>query len=123
MSKWVNDLVNDAALDVIATATRLFVCSTQPATYAEAADDNNLATKTISGADFAKANGDSSGRKVTVAAQNGLNVDTGGTAQHVALGIAGTSTLVYVTTCTSQVLTQNNTINIPAWKIELADPT
>lgn len=122
MAKWANDAVMDAALDYVATADRLFVCSTQPATYAEAAEDNNLATRTLTSGDFAKANGDGGGRKITVAAQTGLNVDHGGTAQHVALGIAGTSTLVYITTVTSQVLTLNNTINVPAWKIQIADP-
>lgn len=123
MAKWANDAMMDAGLDYIAGADRLFVCSAQPATYAEASATYDLVTHTLAGGDFAKANGDASGRKVTIAAQDGLNVDHGGTATHIALGIAGSSTLVYVTTCTSQVLTENNTINVPAWKIELADPT
>jgi hypothetical protein len=48
-------------------------------------------------------------------------VDTSGTATHVALCDA--TRLLYVTTCTSQALTSGNTVNIPAWDIEIADPT
>jgi hypothetical protein len=123
MAKWANDLVMDAALDYIATATRIFVCSAQPATYAEASSTYDLATGTIDGTDFTKANGDSSGRKVTVSAQSGLAVDHSGTATHIAIGIASGSELVYVTTCTSQALTAGNTVNVPAWDVEIADPT
>jgi hypothetical protein len=49
---------------------------------------------------------------------------TDGTATHVALIITGSSTLLYGTTCTSQALTANgsNTVNVPAFDIEIADP-
>ena len=78
----------------------------------------------IDGADFTKANGDTSGRKVTVAAQSGVLIDASGTANHIALVRVGDSTLLYVTTCTSQALTAkgSNTVNFPAWDIEFADP-
>jgi len=33
------------------------------------------------------------------------------------------SVLYYVTTCTSQALTSGNTVNFPAWDIEIADPS
>lgn len=72
--------------------------------------------------DFIKANGDTSGRKVTVAAKSGVNVDTSGTATHVALVSVGDTTLRYVTTCTSQALTSGNQVNFPAWDIETAAP-
>jgi hypothetical protein len=50
-------------------------------------------------------------------------IDTSGTAAYIAL-VDGTR-LLYVTTCTSQVLTANgsNTVNFPAWDVEIADPT
>jgi hypothetical protein len=73
--------------------------------------------------DFTKANGDTSGRKVTVAAKSGVSVTASGTATHIAIARSTDSTLRYVTTCTSQALTSGNTVNIPAWKIEVADPT
>ena len=75
--------------------------------------------------DFTTANGDTSGRKVTMGAKSSVLIDTSGTANHVALVRVADSTLIYVTTCTSQALTANgsNTVNFPAWKIEIADPT
>lgn len=124
MAKWANDLVMDAALDEIATATRMDVCSAQPANFAGIAAVA-LADVTLDSGDFSKANGDTSGRKVTVAAQNGVLIDTSGTATHVALSRESDSTLLLVTTCTSQALTANgsNTVNVPAFDDEIADPT
>lgn len=125
MAKYSNDAVMDAALDVIATATRQIACSAQPTTYTEANATYALADVTMSSGDFTKANGDTSGRKVTVAAKSGVLIDTSGTATHVALVRVADTTLLYVTTCTSQALTANgsNTVNFPAWDAEIADPS
>jgi len=125
MAKASPDIVLDGALDVIASATKLVVCSSQPTTYTEANATYALADIVIDSGDFTKANGDTSGRKVTIGAQSGVLIDTSGTAQHVALIRTADSTLIYVTTCTSQALTANgsNTVNVPAFKIEIADPT
>lgn len=126
MAKWANDNVMDAALDYIAKADRLFVCKDQPSDYADAASTEDLATVTLTAGD---GNGDytiaddTSGRKVTIAEQATITVDHTGTATHIALGIAGSSTLVYVTTCTSQALTAGNTVTVPAWKVGIADPS
>lgn len=124
MAKFAVDAVIDGTLDVYAAATRLFICSAQPANYTEASSTYALADVTIDSGDFTKANGDTSGRKVTVGAQSSVLIDASGTATHVVLGIAGSSTLLGGTTCTSQALTANgsNTVNIPAWDIEVADP-
>ena len=121
MAKWANDLVMDAALDYIAGATFQVACSGQPANYAGIAAVA-LADVALAGGDFTKADGDTSGRKVTVAAKSGVTIDTTGTATHVALHDG--STLRYVTTCTSLALTAGggNTVNFPAWAIEIADP-
>jgi len=125
MAKAANDIVMDGALDIIATATRQIACSAQPTTYTEANSTYALADVTLSGGDFTKANGDTSGRKVTIGAKSGVLIDTSGTATHVALLDVTNSKLLYVTTCTSQALTANgsNTVNFPAWDIEIADPT
>ena len=124
MAKFAADIVMDGALDIIASATKQVACSAQPTTYAEANATYALADIVIDGTDFTKANGDTSGRKVTVAAQNGVLIDTSGTATHVALVRTADSTLIYVTTCTSQALVANgsNTVNFPAWDVEVADP-
>lgn len=124
MAKFAVDAVLDGSLDVVATATKLVVCSAQPTTYTEANSTYALADVVIDSGDFTKANGDTSGRKVTVGAQSSVLIDTSGTATHVALVITASSTLLYGTTCTSQALTANgsNTVNVPAFDIEIADP-
>lgn len=122
MAKIVHDDVLDGALNIIKNnASLMTVCSAQPATRAEAVSTYALADVAVSSADFTLANGDASGRKCTVAQKTGVTVDASGTATHIAL-VDGTR-LLYVTTCTSQVLTAGNTVNIPAWDIEIADPT
>ena len=124
MAKAAPDIVMDGALDIIATATKQIACSAQPTTYTEANATYALADVVIDSGDFTKANGDTSGRKVTVAAQTGVLIDTSGTATHIALVRTADSTLIYVTTCTSLALTANgsNTVNFPAWDVEIADP-
>jgi hypothetical protein len=100
----------------------MVACSAEPANYAGLAAVS-LADVAMTGGDFTKANGDASGRKLTMAAKNGVAVDSNGTATHVALANTATSTLRYVTTCTGQALTTGSTVNFPSWKIEIADPT
>lgn len=121
MAKWSSNLVLDAALNKIATSTQMIVCSQQPTTRTEAVSTYALASVSVTGSDFTIANGDTSGRKVTVAAKSNISVTASGTATHIALVDA--TDLLYVTTCTSQVLTAGNTVNTPAWKAEIASPT
>lgn len=121
MAKAVADAVLDAALDKIATATIMTACSAEPTTRAEAVTTYALADVVTSSGDFAKANGDTSGRKVTVAQKSGVTVDATGDATHVAL-CDGTD-LLYVTICTSQTLTSGNTMTFGSWKVEIGDPT
>ncbi len=121
MAKYTSDSVLDAALDKVASATILTVCSNQPTNRTEAITTYKLADVTVDSSDFTKANGDVSGRKVIVAAQNAVPVDASGNAQHIAL-CDGTE-LLHVTTCTSQTLTAGNTVNVPAFDVEFLDVT
>ena len=121
MAKSVSNDVLDAALNEIATGTIMTACSAEPTTRAEAVTTYALADVTMTGGDYTNADGDVSGRKVTVAAKSSVTVDSSGTATHVA--ICDGLVLLYVTTCTSQALTSGNTVNFPAWDIEIADPT
>lgn len=127
MAKSVNDVVLDAALDKIATADIITICTTEPTTYAEATATNKLADMAVTpghgNGDFTKADGDVSGRKLTIAQQDDLVIDASGTAAHVALCDSATSTLLYVTTCSNQPLVNPGFVTIPAWKIEFADPS
>jgi hypothetical protein len=123
MAKFANDAMMDAALDYVDQSDETNVCSAQPTTFTEATATFSLADVAMTpDTDFTKANGDTSGRKVTVAAKSGVSVDATGTATHIALTRSADSSLRYVTTCTSQALTSGNTVNIPAWDIEVADP-
>ncbi len=126
MAKTVHDDVLDGALNILKNnVTRQVACSAQPTTYAEGNATYALADVTLASGDFTNANGDTSGRKTTVAAKSGVLIDTSGTATHVCLLDVTNSKLLYVTTCTSQAVTANgsNTVNFPAWDIEIADPT
>jgi N-acetylglucosamine-6-phosphate deacetylase len=123
VAKSVHDDVLDGALNIIKNnCTRMVACSTQPTTYTEGNATFALADVTMASGDFTAANGDTSGRKLTIAAKSSVTVDTSGTFQHVALLDVTNSKLLYVTTGTSQALTSGNTINFPAWDIEIADP-
>ena len=128
MGKSVNNDVLDAMLDYIAdNGDILTVCSTEPTTYTEATATYKLADVTLTkgdgNGDYTIGEGDTSGRKLTVAEQANFDVATSGTAQHVAICDSVNSKLLYVTTCTSQALTAGNQVTVPAWDIEVADPT
>lgn len=122
MAKSVHNDVLDGAFDVLDQADIMTVCNAEPTTRTEAITTFKLADVVMTpNTDYTKADGDSSGRKCTVAAKSAVPVDSSGTATHVALCDA--TRLLYVTTCTSQALTSGNTVNFPAWKVEIADPT
>lgn len=122
MAKSVNNDVLNAALDIIKNNCNVMtICSAEPTTRTEAITTYALGDAAMVSGDFTHADGDTSGRKTTVASKSSVNVDSTGTGTHVAL--CDGSRLLYVTTCTSQVLTSGNTITFPAWDIELADPS
>lgn len=122
MAKSVHDDVLDGAFDVLDQANEMNANSAEPTTRTEAITTYMLADVAMTpDTDFTKAAGDTSGRKVTVAAKSGVTVDSSGTATHISLVDA--TRLLYVTTCTSQALTAGNTVNFPAWDVEIADPT
>lgn len=126
MARKVDDSVLDAPLDqIINNCDKMTACDAEPATFADANNGgvNFLADVAMASGDFTKADGDTSGRKVTVGQKTGVTVDNSGTVTHVALLDTVTSTLLYVTTATSQALTAGNTMTFNAWDIELGDPS
>ena len=124
MAKYVHDDVLDAAFSLIKTdCDKMTACSAQPTTFAEGDASLALAEAAMAGSDFTIADGDVSGRKVTVGQKTGVTVGASGTATHVALLDTANSKLLYVTTCTSQVLTAGNGMTFEAWDIEIADPS
>jgi hypothetical protein len=124
MAKSVSSTVLDAALNLIKNnANQMVVCSAQPTTYAEANATFKLASVAMAAGDYTLAAGDTSGRKATMGAKSGLAVATSGTATHIALIDTVNSVLYLVTTCTSQAINTGGTVDIPAWKYEIQNPT
>lgn len=119
MGKVATDGIIDGGLDKIATCVNLTVCAGQPISFADITT-KKLATVVVNGADFTKANGDTSGRKVTVASQSSVSITATGTADHVVID-DGVSEYE-VTTATSQALTSGGTVTTAAFDIEIADP-
>lgn len=121
MAKLVHNDVLDAAFNELDAADLMTVCSSQPTTRTEAVTTFKLADVAMTpDSDFTNADGDTNGRKVTVAAKTGVTVDTSGTGTHIAL-VDG-SRLLYVTTCTANILTAGNLVDFPTWDVEIADP-
>lgn len=128
MAKSVHDNVLDAALNYIkSNGDRLFVCTAQPTTYAEAGTASNLATGTIGTGDYTgPADGTTAGtlgRRLKVNEKASVSITATGTASHVGIGYSASSLLLYVTTCTAQALTSGGTVTVPEWWITIADPT
>ena len=123
MGKSLGDDTLDGALNIVKNnATRQVLCSAEPANYAGVAAVT-LATQTIDSSDFTgPADGDTSGRKLTVNEQTGVSISSTGTANHVAY-TNGTDTLYAVTTITGQSVTSGNTATVGAHDIEIADPS
>src|SRR5262245_61079154 len=123
MGKFTDDTVLEAALAKVATANRMTITSAQPANFAGIAAlllASAAQTPGVGGVSYsAYADGDVSGRKITVQAKTGVNVSNGGTASHVNLD-DGTR-LLHCTTFTGQSVSAGNTINVAAYDVEFAD--
>jgi len=128
MAKSVHNNVLDAMLNyIVDECDQLCVCSAEPTTFAEATSTYMLAISSVQDiSSTAPADGDVSGRKVTIpenfSESTALTITNGGTATHVALVDQVGSILLYVTTCTSQSLIASGNVTVPAWDIEVRDP-
>lgn len=122
MTKLFDDSVPDAALNAIKNgATSMIVCAGDPADLASA-QAAELASVAMAPADYTVANGDASGRKVTAGAKSPVT-SAGGTPTHL-VHVDATKILLK-TECSLQgggSLGVGQTINIPAHKLEIADP-
>lgn len=124
MGKSASNAYLDAPFDyLIANADRQILCSAEPTSYAQATTTFALADVALAGGDFTKADGDVSGRKVTIAAKNGVAVDANGTGNHVAIVDDTASALILVTTVpTPQAVSVGGTVDFASYKDEIADP-
>lgn len=124
MAKWSNDSGLDAALTWFKDCDIMHLCKSQPANYAALATTTLGSVAMVPG-DFTLADGDTSGRKVTIAAKtiSAASGSDAGTTLHAALAKTGDTTLRYVTTIPTQAITSGNPLQIGAWKIEISDPS
>lgn len=129
MGKLVHNDVLDAALNIIKNdCNKIAFCQGQPASYAEAntalgSGGKSLANVAAVSGDFTLADGDTSGRKLTSAAKNAVTVTDSGSGDHIAYLDTVGSRLLYATTCPTRAVTAGDAVNIPGWKIEIADPS
>lgn len=124
MAKFTDDSVLEAALTKVATSTRMTITSAQPANFAGIAAvllGSAAMTAGVNGASYSNyADGDVSGRKITVLAKT-VPITAGGTANHVCLD-DGTR-LLHCTTFTGQAVANGNSVNVGAYDVEFADVT
>ncbi|MEQ8823824.1 MAG: hypothetical protein RIC14_05575 [Filomicrobium sp.] len=119
---YINDAAFDAALSHIETnGTHLSICSSEPANYGAiaAAELGEKASISYTG----PANGDTSGRKITIDAITDGNVTANGTATHYAIHDNSSTLLASGALTASQVVTSGNTFTLAAFDIEIADAT
>lgn len=120
----LNDRCFDNGLTVLDTeANRVDICSQEPTTYAQATSTYSLGN-TTSISISAPTDGDTSGRKVTLAAITGASVSGTGDATHYAISdTSNTRLLVTGSLSASQAVTSGNTFSLDAVDIELNDPS
>lgn len=125
MGKSVNNNMLDAMLNYLANnCTRIDLCSAEPTTYAAATSTYTLgnAASLTSGNFTGPADGDTSGRKITVDALSAVSIGSSGTVTH--LGYTdGVSELIMVNTTGSQGVSSGGTADVSAHDAEVADPT
>ena len=116
--------IADAALDaliavIVSNVTTLYICSTEPTSYAEASSTYKLGTKS-SYTLGAVANGASSGRRTTAPAITDGVVNATGTAAYWALT---SGSVLYATGSlySSQSVTSGNTFTLSAFDVTAKD--
>lgn len=122
------DAVYDGALDIIAdNCTRVDICTTEPTTFTEATLTYSVGNYTLTagdgGGDWTIANGDTSGRKLTLGAQSGNN-GTGNGAGNFLAFTNGSTTLYGVIDGDGDTVNSGSPVNIAAVDVlEIRDAT
>ena len=128
MAKYCSTIIlNQACSYIGSNSKKMGIYTANPANLAACTATTYLALVAMTTADFTIADGDVSGKKVTVAQKATIAVTTTGVPNSIVLFStqAGTTGIHYITTCsTAQALTSTaNTVTIPAWDIEFRDAT
>lgn len=121
MAKYANPLALDAALAVVAGATRLLVTAGAPASLA-AATAARLAETALAPGDFTLGDAPGGGRRLAVAGKAGLVALASGTADHVALIDDAGQRLLHVTSCAPQPLLAGVLLDVAGWDFAITAP-
>ena len=120
----IHNDVYDAALNKIATCTRVSACTSVPANFAGIAAvsvGNYTLTAGAGSGDWVVADGDTSGRKISLTAQSGNNGTATGAAE--ALAFDDGTTLLCVIDASGQTVNNGSPWTIAAVKVfEFSDP-
>jgi len=124
MSALIADKVLDEALNYIKDYTEnLYICNNLPTTFAEASSTYKLGVKANPGF-TGPANGDTSGRKLTVNAITDGTITGSGTIYYIALTDDSLSDLLLVLPLvTSRLIDEDTTFTLTAFDIEIPDPS
>lgn len=119
MARKSDDYFLDGILERIEGTTTVTVCAGEPIDLADLTNVA-LATGTLTASDWTIGAGSPDGRRVDMAQQADLNIDTTGEANHVAVddGIN-----LYVTVCNAQMLTAGGTVTVGTWGVRIAAPS
>lgn len=121
MGKFVADSVYDNGLNHVKTnATALILVDSQPVDRA-AALAAALATFPLDSSDITLADGDISGRKLTVAGQTGQNATAAGNNNHNCI-ISATELLIVTTTDAQKAINNGDPVVTSSFDFELRDP-
>jgi hypothetical protein len=118
MAKFASTAVLDGLLDVVATGTELYLCSSQPADRAAAIAAAAAPAIVLDSGDFAKSNSGTS-RVLTVGSQT-VTANASITVNHVA--ICTGAALLYVTTCPSQASNSGAPITVAEFTVTAPQP-
>ncbi len=132
MAKWNSSHVVLSGVNyIVANANKMIVCKGQPADYAGAiATVTNkmgswaMTTGTGVAADYDITIGANNSAVLEVKAQSSIICNATGVADHIALISVALTSLVYVTTISTQVVgATGNLMNVSSWAITLKDAT
>jgi hypothetical protein len=127
MGKRIHDDVMDTALDDIAdNGDILHICSAEPANYAGIAAislGSTAITTGDGGGDYTIANGDTSGRKLTLGVQT-ITPSGSGNVTHLVIADVGGTAIKAITTCTSFAVVVAVDISVAQYDVwEIRDPS
>lgn len=124
-----NDIFDNGLSEFAAQCDEMTICTSDVETtgvpnYIKCSSTSALIDTPIAltGGSFAITDGDASGRKVTIAEQADVTIDTTGTAEHICLLDSVNSKVLAITTTPSEGVTATNQVSVPAFDIELLDP-